>query len=61
MTEAATNGTPGDFEFDLEQAKTAISSSSTFARITQLRVVAEKISHKCEPEALSRNQVQLGG
>ena len=47
MTEAAANSTtPGSF--DLEQARAALTSSSTKARIAQLRGVDEKISHKGE-------------
>jgi hypothetical protein len=46
MTEAAANGTPGSF--DLEQARAALTSSSTNARIAQLRAIDEKISQKCE-------------
>jgi hypothetical protein len=46
MTEAAPNGTPGSF--DLEQARAALTSSSTNARIAQLRAIDEKISQKCE-------------
>lgn len=45
MTEEAANGTAGSL--DLEQAKAALTSSSTTARIAQLRSVDEKISHKC--------------
>lgn len=44
MTEVAANETPGSF--DLAQAKAALTSSSTTARIAQLRGVEEKISHK---------------
>ncbi|KAK4154050.1 hypothetical protein C8A00DRAFT_33156 [Chaetomidium leptoderma] len=44
MTEAAPTGTPGSF--DLEPAKAALTSSSTIARIAQLRGIDEKISHK---------------
>ena len=43
MTEAApANDTPGSF--DLEQARAALTSSSTTARIAQLRGVDEKLS-----------------
>ncbi|KAL2186881.1 ARM repeat-containing protein [Thermothelomyces heterothallicus CBS 203.75] len=44
MTEVAANDTPGSF--DLEQAKAALTSSSTTARIAQLRGIDESISHK---------------
>ncbi|KAK4098377.1 ARM repeat-containing protein [Parathielavia hyrcaniae] len=45
MTEAAvTNGTSVDF--DLEQARAALTSSSTNARLSQLRAVDERISQK---------------
>ncbi|KAH6617568.1 armadillo-type protein [Chaetomium tenue] len=44
MTEAAANDTPGSF--DLEQARAALTSSSTTARIAQLRGVDEKLSQK---------------
>jgi hypothetical protein len=46
MTEAAANGTAGSL--DLDQARAALTSSSTNARIAQLRAIDEKISHKCE-------------
>jgi hypothetical protein len=43
--EAAVAGTAGSF--DLEQARAALTSSSTIARIAQLRTIDEKISHNC--------------
>ncbi|KAK3305172.1 armadillo-type protein [Chaetomium strumarium] len=44
MTEAAINGTSGSF--DLEQAKAALTSSSTSARIAQLRAIDDKLSQR---------------
>ncbi|KAK4442659.1 translational activator GCN1 [Podospora aff. communis PSN243] len=44
MTEAAVDSTPGGL--DLKQAKAALTSSSTTARIAQLRTIDEKLSHK---------------
>ncbi|KAL2017946.1 hypothetical protein VTK56DRAFT_1538 [Thermocarpiscus australiensis] len=44
MTEAAAPGASGSL--DLEQAKAALTSSSTAARIAQLRAIDEKISQK---------------
>ncbi|KAH6842283.1 armadillo-type protein [Chaetomium sp. MPI-CAGE-AT-0009] len=44
MTEAGANDTPGSF--DLEQAKAALTSSSTTTRIAELRGVDEKLSQK---------------
>lgn len=41
----AANNAP---DFDLVAAKAALTSSSTTARISQLRHVEEKISQKCE-------------
>jgi hypothetical protein len=41
---AAANDTPG--RFDLEHARAALTSSSTTARIAQLRGVDEKLSQK---------------
>lgn len=58
MTEAAANSTPGSF--DLEHAKAALTSSSTNARIAQLRGIDEKISHKCEHCALCLHGVEAG-
>jgi len=45
MTEAAAHGSPG--ALDLDQTRAALASSSTTARIAQLRGVDEKIVHKC--------------
>lgn len=49
MTEATVDGTPTPGGLDLEQAKAALTSSSTIARIAQLRGIDEKISHKGKP------------
>jgi hypothetical protein len=57
MTEAAANSTPGSF--DLGHAKAALASSSTNARIAQLRGIDEKISHKCEPACLWLHGVEV--
>ncbi|AEO64735.1 translational activator GCN1 [Thermothielavioides terrestris NRRL 8126] len=46
MAEAAANGTPGSVELDLAQASAALTSSSTPARIAQLRAIDEKLSQK---------------
>jgi hypothetical protein len=48
MAEAAANGTPGSVELDLAQATAALTSSSTSARIAQLRAIDEKLSQKGE-------------
>ncbi len=48
MTEAAAASGPSG-SLDLDQARAALTSSSTTARLAQLRGIDEKISHKCEP------------
>jgi hypothetical protein len=39
-----TNGTPATEDFDLRAARSALFSSSTTARIAQLRLIDEKLS-----------------
>lgn len=46
MTEPASDGAVGSF--DLEEARIALTSSSTATRIAQLRGIDEKITHKGE-------------
>jgi len=51
MTESAATGTTTTTTtgvFDLKAAKQALSSSSTETRITELRAIDDKISHKGE-------------
>lgn len=49
MSEAATaSANASSSDFDLKHAKTALTLSSTTARIAQLRAIDEKIAHKCE-------------
>ncbi len=60
MTEtAAASGPSGSL--DLDQARAALTSSSTTARIAQLRGIDEKISHKCEPALCPPNRDQGDG
>lgn len=49
MTEAAAvNGSPDSVDLDLALVRPALTSSSTSARIAQLRVIDEKLSQKGE-------------
>lgn len=45
---AASTPSNAPADFDLVAAKAALTSSSTTARISQLRSIEEKLSQKCE-------------
>jgi hypothetical protein len=53
MTEAPVNATSDNL--DLGEARRVLTSSSTAARIAQLRAIDEKISQKSERAALSES------